>query len=112
MAGPDLDVVVVGDGPAGLALGAACRRAGVATAVVGLGSPWPATYGTWRDDVPDLPDTCFAHIAPRVVVHGHRRHLLERAYGIIDNAALRAHLADGVDVRVACVERIRALRVG
>ncbi len=106
MAGPDLDVVVVGDGPAGLALGAACRRAGLSTVVCGLGAPWTATYGTWRDDVADVPDRCFAVVAPRVVVHGHRRHVIERPYGVFDNAALRAHLADGLDVRVG--EGLRA----
>ena len=100
MAGPDLDVVVVGDGPAGLALGAACRRAGLSTLVCGLGAPWTATYGTWRDDVADVPDRCFAVVAPRVVVHGHRRHVIERPYGVFDNGALRAHLAAGLDVRV------------
>jgi lycopene beta-cyclase len=100
MAGPDLDVVVVGDGPAGLALAAACRRAGLDVVVCGRGDPWRATYGTWRDDV-DVPDGCFAHIAPRVIVHGHRRHVIERAYGVFDNEALRAHLAGGLDIRVA-----------
>lgn len=99
MAGPDLDVAIVGDGPAGLALGAACRRAGLATVVIGPGSPWRATYATWRDDVADLPDACFAHVVPSVVVHGHRRHVIERPYGVVDNAALRAHFEDGLDVR-------------
>jgi lycopene beta-cyclase len=100
MAGPDLDVVVVGDGPAGLALAAACCRAGLGVVVCGRGEPWRATYGTWRDDV-DVPDGCFSHIAQRVVVHGHRRHVVERAYGVFDNDALRAHLSGGLDVRVA-----------
>jgi lycopene beta-cyclase len=100
MTGPDLDVVVVGDGPAGLALAAACGRAGLDVVVCGRGQAWRATYGTWRDDV-DVPDSCFGHIAQRVIVHGHRRHVIERAYGVFDNDALRAHLADEVDVRVA-----------
>jgi lycopene beta-cyclase len=95
---PDLDVVVVGDGPAGLALAAACRRVGLAVAVVGQGRPWSATYGMWRDEV-DLPDHCFGHVSTRTVVEGHRHHDLARSYGIVDNRALRTHLADGLALR-------------
>ena len=99
MPGPDLDVAIVGDGPAGLALAAACRRAGLAVAVVGDGGPWRATYGMWHDEVADVPGPCFGHVSARAIVHGHRRHVIERAYAIVDNDALRAHLARGVDVR-------------
>jgi lycopene beta-cyclase len=106
VAGPDLDVAIVGDGPAGLALAAACRRAGLATVVVGGGAPWQPTYGMWRDEVPDVPGPCFRHISGRVTVHGHRRHEIERAFAIVDNDGLRAHFACGVDVRVGKVERI------
>lgn len=86
-----------------MALGAACRAAGADVLVLGGGgpsgdAPWPATYGMWRDEVPDVPDRCFAAIAPRPVVFGHRRHELDRAYGIIDNVALRDHLSTGVEV--------------
>ena len=52
----------------------------------------------WRDEV-DLPDRCFGHVSTRTVVEGHRHHDLARAYAIVDNIALRAHLADGLDVR-------------
>ena len=55
---------MVGDDPAGLALAAACRRPGLAVAVVGSGGPWSATYGMWRDEV-GVPDNCFAHDAIR-----------------------------------------------
>jgi lycopene beta-cyclase len=68
--GPDLDVAIVGDGPAGMALAAACRELGIAAIVLGRGEPWTATYGTWRDDVAHLPDDVFASITPRVVVVG------------------------------------------
>jgi lycopene beta-cyclase len=102
----------VGDGPAGLALAAAAHGAGLAVTVVGDGRPWTATYGTWRDDVADLPAHCFASTAPAVVVHGHRRHVVERAYAIVDDDALRAHLAAGIDLRTAHVQRIRHMRWG
>ena len=46
------DVVVIGDGPAGRALGAACVDAGVEVLVIGTDAPWTNTFGTWVDDVP------------------------------------------------------------
>ncbi len=98
MAGADLDVAVIGDGPAGLALATACARAGLAVAVAGAGRPWTATYGVWRDDVADLPEHCFAHVAPSGVVHGCARRVLARPYGVLDNGALREHLTSSVDV--------------
>jgi lycopene beta-cyclase len=100
------DVAVVGDGPAGLALAAAARATGLDVVVLGAGRPWSATYGTWRDDVPDLPTACFAHVLDGIGVHGHRRHDVARPYGIVDNEALRAHLGAGLDVRVGPAERI------
>lgn len=98
MAGADVDVAVIGDGPAGLALAAACAQAGLAVAVVGDGRPWTATYGVWRDDVADLPQQCFAHIAPSVVVHTPARRVVARPYGVLDNVALRTHLSAGVEI--------------
>jgi lycopene beta-cyclase len=85
---------------------------GVTVVVVGDGRPWTATYGTWRDDVPDLPARCFATTSPAVLVHGHRRHVVERDYAIFDDDALRAHLAGGLDHRRAHVERVRHMRWG
>ena len=107
MAGPDLDVAVVGDGPAGLALAAACRRVGLSVSVVGSGRGWAATFGTWRDDVPDVPDGCFAHVSPTTIVHGRRRHELPRAFAVVDNDRLRAHLIAGIDVERACAQRVQ-----
>ena len=80
-AGPALDVAVVGDGPAGLALAAACRTLGLAVAVVGDGRPWSATYGMWRDEV-DLPDHCFGHVSTRTVVEGRRHHDLVAPHAV------------------------------
>ena len=96
MAGADLDVVIIGDGPAGLALARACAGAGLHFAVVGEGRPWSATYGAWRDDVNDLPDRCFAHVTPSVVVHTPERRVIARPYGVLDNMELRAHLSESV----------------
>ncbi len=107
MTPPALDVAVVGDGPAGLALAAAARRRRLRVLLAGRGEPWTATYGSWRDDVADLPDTCFASISATAVVHGHRRHELQRAYAVLDNDALREHLARDVDTAVCEVARVR-----
>ena len=92
MTGPDVDVAVIGDGPAGLALAAACASQALRVVVVGEDRPWTATYGMWVDDVPDLPVGCFGFVSPNVVVHGRTRHMRDRAYGVVDAAALQAHL--------------------
>ncbi|CAN5392270.1 hypothetical protein BH23ACT3_BH23ACT3_17280 [soil metagenome] len=91
-------VAVVGDGPAGLAIAAACHAVGLPVTVHGTGDTWHATYATWRDDVPDLPDSVFATLTDRVEVVGARRHVIDRTYALFDNAALRAHLMDGLQV--------------
>ena len=92
------DVAVVGDGPAGLAVAAACHQLGLRAVVHGDGSPWHATYATWRDDVDPLPDSVFASLTDRVEVVGARRHSIDRTYGVFDNAALRTHLATGLEI--------------
>jgi lycopene beta-cyclase len=89
---PDLDVVIVGDGPAGAALAASCVGLGLDTVVVGQGTPWRSTYGVWLDEVPDLPQDVFAATRDRFVTVATTRREISRGYGVIDNAALRAHL--------------------
>ncbi|HEU4842287.1 MAG TPA: lycopene cyclase family protein, partial [Ilumatobacteraceae bacterium] len=106
------DLAVVGDGPAGLALAAASRAVGLDVVLVGPGRPWPATYGTWRDDVPMVPDDCFRVVLPGIAVHGHIRHQITRPYGIVDNDALRDHLGRGVETVAATAERIRPMPWG
>lgn len=98
-------MAVVGDGPAGLALASAARGAGLDVVVVGRGERWDATYSTWRDEVL-LPDECFLAVVPGIAVHGHRHHDIERAYGVLDNAALRRHLTTGLGIVGATADRI------
>lgn len=100
------DVAIVGDGPAGLALAAACGAVGLEVVVHGSGEPWAATYATWRDDVPMVPDEVFASITPMVDVIGDRRHRIERPYGVFDNAALREHLLAGLPSGTLRVGRV------
>ena len=51
------DVLVLGAGPAGLAIAAALAEQGVAVALLCPGDPqepWPNTYGVWGDEVDAL----------------------------------------------------------
>ncbi|GAA0635374.1 lycopene cyclase family protein [Kutzneria viridogrisea] len=105
-----LDVLVVGAGPAGLALAASCARVGLATAVVDRAPqrPWRATYGAWADELPALPDTAIAARASRVRAVALTEHVLPREYVVLDNAGLRAHLAHPeVDLRTGRVVAVR-----
>jgi lycopene beta-cyclase len=86
------DVVVIGDGPAGRALGAACVDVGLDVMVVGADAAWTSTYGTWVDDVPQHAHLIAAEAAIDVVALQHRR--LERRYGTFHNRSLR----DALDV--------------
>ena len=94
------DVAVIGDGPAGSALASALNRLGVDVVLIGPDEPWSATYTTWADDVEGLEllngMDPWAHRFDGIAAHfGGPRHI-ERAYGVFDNEALRAHLRDGV----------------
>jgi lycopene beta-cyclase len=91
-----MDVLVVGAGPAGMALAAACGRLGLD---VGLLDPnperaWRATYGMWSPELPaDLPATVVAaRAAGRAIAL--TEHRLGWEYAVLDVAILRAHLVD------------------
>ncbi|MGI5130553.1 lycopene cyclase family protein [Pseudonocardia sp. CA-107938] len=92
----DMDVAVVGAGPAGRALAAACAARGLATVLVDRNpdAPWSATYGSWVTDLPDdLPPGCVAAEAAGFAI-ARTRHELARRYAVLDTAELRAHLDD------------------
>lgn len=97
------DAVIVGGGPAGMALARALMVRGMQVVVVGPQVPWTATYGAWRDDVEacDLGaplDSLLQGAWPTVRVVGHRTHLLQRPYVVFDNGALHASLSSGLTV--------------
>lgn len=98
MSDPISDVLIIGAGPAGVALAAALSDQGVQVhglAPVPADAPWPNTYGIWRDEL-DEPGmnpawleqqwrNCVAYAAGREIS-------LSRTYGLFDNARLQGDL--------------------
>jgi len=100
-----MDVLVVGAGPAGMALAGACGRVGLATVLLDPAPQrqWTATYGMWSRELPaDLPSSVVAaRAAGRAIAV--TEHDLGWEYAVLDVPALHAHLSDrmtGVEVRV------------
>lgn len=91
-----MDVLVVGAGPAGMALAGACGRLGLDTGLLDPSpqQPWTATYGMWSRELPvDLPASVVAaRAAGRAIAL--TEHQLGWDYAVLDVPALRAHLAD------------------
>ena len=98
-----VDVVVIGDGPAGSALARACCARGVEVVLIGPDEAWNATYSTWIDDlrgVESIGDNVDGVLGQRVeTIAVHTTHSAEvvRPYGVFDNGLLRARLRDGVE---------------
>lgn len=89
------DVLVVGSGPAGAAIAAACAHEQLHTALLAPdhGAAWPATYAAWADELPaDLPPAVRAATVHGISAIGTRPHRLDRPYVVLDNAGLRRHL--------------------
>jgi lycopene beta-cyclase len=105
-----LDVLVVGAGPGGRAVAAACGERGLRTRLLdpAPGRPWRASYGAWRDELPaGLPGSVLA-----ATVRGRAiavtEHTLDRDYAVFDVPALRAHLDQRLADAGVTVERGRA----
>lgn len=93
------ELVIVGDGPAGSALAAACVGRGIDVLLVGPDEAWTPTYATWTDDlhgVEGIDAGVFASTLNSVAVHTDRSRDLQRRYGIFDNTDLRRRLRRGV----------------
>ncbi|MGD9702200.1 MAG: lycopene cyclase family protein [Acidimicrobiia bacterium] len=90
------DVAIIGAGPAGLALAAACleRNVDVVVCAPTTAAGWTATYGCWVDEIVALGlERHLGHRWDRVRVVGNAEHELGRPYGVLDNESLRNHLA-------------------
>lgn len=98
------DVLVVGGGPAGRALAAACARRGLGAALVDPhpDRPWRATYAAWADE---LPEGAPVAVAARARAFTTTEHVLGRDYAVLDNGRLRLLPPDVVVVRGKVVER-------
>lgn len=108
------DLVIVGDGPAGSALAAACMARDVDVLLAGADASWSATYAGWVDDLAGIiqADAVFAAVFDSVAVHTDRYRELARPYGIFDNMRLRDHLRAGVPHLTGRVVEVAAARSG
>ncbi len=110
-----VDVVIIGDGPAGCALAASCRRRDVEVLLVGPDEPWEHTYGTWIDDLDDAEAFAAGGHSDAVLVDAGldvRPH--EQLSGprpgvrrLRQSRALRARLRDGIDHLTATATDVR-----
>ncbi|MGI8800468.1 MAG: lycopene cyclase family protein [Pseudonocardia sp.] len=107
------DVVVVGGGPAGRAVAAACGARGLRTTLLDPtpDRPWRNTYGAWVDELPaELPGAVTAARANGRVI-GQHEHDVGWHYATLDTAALRAHLDEQLAAGGVRVGRGRGVAV-
>ncbi|BCN63827.1 lycopene cyclase [Prescottella equi] len=96
------DLAVVGLGPAGRALAHRASRAGLSVVAVDPhpDRPWLPTYAAWVDELPGwLGAAVLRSTVGRPQAWGTRRHVLDREYGVLDNAKLH-HALDISNARV------------
>lgn len=118
-----IDVVVVGDGPAGSALALACRRRDLDVLLVGPGQRWEPTFGAWIDDLDgveafrstdgaDHAATVFSSTLPSMAVYTVRAQQVVRPYGVFDNEALEDRLRNGIEHHIAMATDLRSAGSG
>jgi lycopene beta-cyclase len=90
------DVLVIGAGPAGLAIAAALGDAGLRVALLAPAlppAPWPNTYGIWCDELAPEHSGVLSHRWENVTAYAVGGEIaLGRPYGLIDNDALQGRL--------------------
>ncbi|KAG6670416.1 hypothetical protein I3843_Q066400 [Carya illinoinensis] len=87
-----LDLVVIGCGPAGLALAAESAKLGLKVGLIGPDLPFTNNYGVWEDEFKDLGlegciGACLARI-PSYILDDHDPVLIGRAYGRVSRHLL------------------------
>lgn len=91
------DVIIIGAGPAGRALAAACHTAGLDVICVAPtpDAPWVNNYGAWIDQIPAALRATVGHRWARadVWLDADDQVELARPYGNLDGLALQAALA-------------------
>lgn len=99
------DVIIIGAGPAGRALAAACVKQGLDAVCVApaADAPWPNNYGAWIDELAPLNLAQTVGMRwPKAMVRFDAEHAatLDRPYGNLDGRVLQAALVaptiDGV----------------
>ncbi|KAF1870470.1 hypothetical protein Lal_00003676 [Lupinus albus] len=109
-----LDLVVIGCGPAGLALAAESGKLGLKVGLIGPDLPFTNNYGVWEDEFKDLGlEGCIEHVWKDTIVYLDNKDpvLVGRSYGrvsrhLLHEELLRRCVESGVSYLSSRVERI------
>ncbi|KAK7259285.1 hypothetical protein RIF29_24887 [Crotalaria pallida] len=109
-----LDLVVIGCGPAGLALAAESGKLGLKVGLIGPDLPFTNNYGVWEDEFKDLGlECCIEHVWKDTIVYLDNKDpvLVGRSYGrvsrhLLHEELLRRCVESGVSYLSSRVESI------
>eukprot|EP00249_Psilotum_nudum_P021041 c27948_g2_i1 orf=254-2071(-) len=90
-----LDLVIIGCGPAGLALAAEAAKHGLDVGIIGPDLPFTNNYGVWKDEFTALGlENCIEHVWKNTAVYLSLDHpiLIKRAYGRVSRKILQEEL--------------------
>lgn len=95
------DILVIGAGPAGLAIARACARQklNVGIAAPDIHKPWEQTYGVWVDELANTPYANFFEYTwkhPKVWTGPTAQHL-DRVYGLLNVPKLQRWLVNEIN---------------